>query len=110
MLQQDEPDDYVISTGERHLVKEFVEEAFGLLGLEWKKHVEIDPRYLRATDVDILVGDSSKARTRLGWKPKVKFKELVQIMVQADLELAKREAYMSNYQVEAGVKLQVGNP
>jgi GDPmannose 4,6-dehydratase len=97
MLQQEKPDDYVIATGQTHSVKEFVEEAFSLLGLDWRKHVEIDPRYIRPTEVDLLLGDFSKAKKNLGWKPKVSFKELVRIMVEADLELAKREAHMNNY-------------
>ena len=91
MLQQDVPDDYVIATEEAHTVREFVEEAFGLLGLEWEKYVEIDPRYFRLTEVDRLVGDASKARKKLGWKPKTKFKELIRIMVVADMELAKKK-------------------
>ena len=105
MLQQPEPDDYVISTGESHSVREFVEEAFGLLDLDWEKHVEIDPRYFRPTEVDFLVGDYSKARQGLGWEPKVKFKELVLTMVEADLELAMKEAHMQNYR-EAEPKLR----
>ncbi len=98
MVQQDEPDDYVIATGEAHSVREFVEEAFGLLDLDWTEYVEIDPRYYRPTEVDVLVGDASKAKKKLGWEPKVRFKELVKIMVQADLELARQEAYMNEYQ------------
>src|SRR5919108_1345783 len=111
MLQQDIPDDYVIATGETHSVKEFVEEVFGLLALDWQKHVEIDPRYVRPTEVDLLLGDYSKANKNLGWKPKVAFKDLVRIMVEADLELAKREAHMNNYkdQVEAKVEAEVEN-
>ena len=105
MLQQPEPDDYVISTGESHSVREFVEEAFGLLDLDWEKHVEIDPRYFRPTEVDFLVGDYSKARQGLGWEPKVKFKELVLTMVEADLELAMKESHMQNYR-EAEPKLR----
>jgi len=97
MLQQEKPDDYVVATRETHSVEEFVQEAFQMLGLDWRKHVEIDPRYLRPTEVDLLLGDCSKAEKELGWKPKVGFKELVRIMVEADLELAKREAHMSNY-------------
>jgi UDP-glucose 4-epimerase len=110
-LQQDKPDDYVIATGETHSVGEFVEETFSLLGLDWRKHVEIDPRYIRPTEVDLLMGDFSKARKALGWKPKVSFKELVRIMVEADLELAKREAHMNNYkdQAEAKVEAEAGN-
>jgi GDPmannose 4,6-dehydratase len=97
MLQQEKPDDYVIATGETHTVREFVEETFEILGLDWRRHVEIDPRYLRPTEVDLLLGDSSKAHNDLGWKPRVGFKELVRIMVEADLELAKREAHMSKF-------------
>jgi len=97
MLQRATPVDFVIANGESHTVKEFVEEAFGLLGLDWHKHVELDPRYLRPAEVDTLVGDSSKAERELGWRPKVQFKELVRIMVEADLELAKKETHMKNY-------------
>ncbi|HZM71289.1 MAG TPA: GDP-mannose 4,6-dehydratase [Candidatus Cryosericum sp.] len=86
MLQQDEPDDYVIATGETHSVREFCEEAFGLVGLDWRQYVEIDKRYLRPAEVDILLGDPSKAKARLGWEPKVKFKDLVKIMVEADVK------------------------
>jgi len=86
MLQQDEPDDYVIATGESHSVQEFLEEAFSYQGLNWKDYVEIDPRYFRPTDVGYLQGDASKAERKLGWKPKVKFKELVKLMVDADLQ------------------------
>jgi GDPmannose 4,6-dehydratase len=78
-------------------VKEFVELAFGLLDLDWQKHVEIDRRYLRPAEVERLVGDFSKAKRELSWQPKVQFKELVQIMVEADLELAKKEAHMNSY-------------
>ena len=101
MLQQDKPDDYVIATGETHTVREFVEESFQLLGLEWRKYVELDPRYLRPTEVDLLLGDYSKAQKYLGWKPKMSFKELVRTMLQADLELAKREAHMNGYRSDA---------
>jgi len=86
MLQQDEPDDYVIATGESHTVREFLEEAFSYQGLNWKDYVEIDPRYFRPTDVGHLQGDASKARKRLKWQPKVHFKELVKLMVDADLQ------------------------
>ena len=86
MLQQDEPDDYVIATGESHSVREFLEEAFSYQGLNWKDYVEIDPRYFRPTDVGYLEGDASKARKRLKWQPKVHFKELVKLMVNADLQ------------------------
>lgn len=86
MLQQQEPDDYVVATGETHSVREFVEEAFGHLGLPWKKHVVSDERYFRPSEVDLLIGDPAKAAKKLGWKPLVKFKELVQIMVDAEIE------------------------
>lgn len=86
MLQQDEPDDYVIATGESHSVKEFLEEAFKYKGLDWREYVEIDSRYFRPTEVDSLLGDASKARKKLLWEPKVKFKELVKLMVDADIK------------------------
>jgi GDPmannose 4,6-dehydratase len=86
MLQQPEPDDYVIATGETHSVRDFLDEAFGYVQLDWHKHVEIDPRYYRPTEVDLLLGDASKARSKLGWKPKVTFRQLVRMMVDADLE------------------------
>jgi GDPmannose 4,6-dehydratase len=91
MLQHDKPDDFVVSTGESHSVREFVELAFGFAGLDWRRVVEIDPRYLRPTEVDALRGDSSKARRVLGWKPKVTFAMLVQMMVEADHRLAIQE-------------------
>ncbi len=87
MLQKDTPDDYVVATGESHSPREFLDEAFGYAGMDWKKYVEIDPRYYRPTEVDYLLGDPSKAKEHLGWEPKVKFHELVRIMVDADLEL-----------------------
>jgi len=86
MLQQDGPDDYVIATGESHSVKEFLEEAFKYKGLDWREYVEIDSRYFRPTEVDSLLGDASKARKKLLWEPKVKFKELVKLMVDADIK------------------------
>lgn len=86
MLQHDEPLDVVIGTGEAHTVREFLEEAFGYVGLDWEKYVRIDPRYFRPTEVDYLLADASKAREILGWKPRVRFHELVRIMVDADLE------------------------
>ncbi len=91
MLQQPEPDDYVVATGESYSVREFLEEAFGLLDLDWRDYVEIDPRYFRPTEVDYLLGDPSKAKKKLGWEPKVSFKELVKMMVEHDLELARQE-------------------
>jgi GDPmannose 4,6-dehydratase len=90
MLQQDEPDDYVIATGETHSVREFLDEAFGRIDLDWKQFVEIDPRYFRPAEVDLLIGDASKARRKLGWEPKTTFKELVRTMVDADLADLKR--------------------
>jgi GDPmannose 4,6-dehydratase len=88
MLQQEQPDDYVIATGENHSVKEFVEEAFKVVGIEdWQKYVVAnESKYMRPAEVDYLIGDASKARKVLGWKPKTSFKELVKIMVEADLE------------------------
>ncbi len=85
MLQQDEPDDYVVSTGETHSVREFLEEAFTYVNLKWDDYVEIDPRYFRPAEVDLLLGDSTKAKQKLGWEPKVTFKGLVELMVDADL-------------------------
>jgi GDPmannose 4,6-dehydratase len=86
MLQQDKPDDYAIGTGETHSVKDFLVEAFGYAGLDWQEHVKIDPRYFRPLEVETLIADASKARKELGWSPKVGFKELVRIMVDADIE------------------------
>lgn len=92
MLQQDNPDDYVLATGETHTIREFCEEAFGYVGLDYKDYVEVDPRYFRPSEVDLLIGDHSKAKKVLNWEPKVKFRELVKIMMDADLELAEQEA------------------
>ncbi|HWD17702.1 MAG TPA: GDP-mannose 4,6-dehydratase [Verrucomicrobiae bacterium] len=89
MLQQDQPDDYVIATNETHSVREFLEHAFGHVGLNWEKYVEIDPRYYRPAEVDLLIGDSSKARKKLNWEPKTKFQDLVKLMVEADVKLLK---------------------
>lgn len=86
MLQHDTPDDFVIATGETHSIREFLEEAFGYLNMDWHEYVEIDPRYYRPAEVDMLVGDASKASKLLGWEPRVRFKELVRIMVDADLQ------------------------
>ncbi len=94
MLQQDKPDDYVVATNETHSVREFVEETFSLLGLDWEKYVQHDQRYERPAEVKLLIGDPAKARKQLGWEPKVKFKELVKIMVDADLKLAQSELHM----------------
>jgi GDPmannose 4,6-dehydratase len=100
MLQQDDPDDYVVATGERRSVRQFVEAAFGLLDLDWEQHVRIDERYLRPAEVERLQGDASKARARLGWEPKVSFEQLVEMMVTSDLELARQERAL----VDAGLK------
>ena len=86
MLQQDKPDDFVIGTGESHQVKEFIEEAFRYAGLDCQEYVRIDPRYFRPTETELLLADSPKAREKLGWSPKVSFKELVRIMVDADMD------------------------
>jgi len=86
MLQHDKPDDFVIATGETHSVREFLDEAFGLLKLDWRKHVEVDPRYRRPTEVDALQGDPSKAAKALGWRAKTTFRELVRLMVESDLQ------------------------
>ena len=100
MLQQDSPDDFVIGTGEMRTVREFIEHAFGRLDLDWKEYVEIDPRYFRPAEVDALQADPSKARRVLGWEPKVTFKELVRIMVDAEMEDLRRR--------QAGVLTPVG--
>src|SRR5712664_3743553 len=92
IMNADDPDDYVIATGETHSVREFIEKAFGHLDLDWQQYVEIDPRYFRPAEVDLLLGDASKARQKLGWEPRVSFDELVKLMVDHDLKLAKREA------------------
>jgi len=86
ILQQDKPDDYVVATGETHSVREFLEEAFTHVGLNWQDYVVVDPKYFRPAEVEFLLGDPTKARTVLGWKPRVGFKELVRIMVDADME------------------------
>ena len=90
MLQQDEPDDYVIATGQTRTVQELVETAFGHAGLDWRKHVVIDPKFIRPAEVDILVGDASKAKKKLGWEPTVTFDQMIAQMVEADLERHRR--------------------
>jgi GDPmannose 4,6-dehydratase len=89
MLQQDEPDDYVIATNETHSIREFLDVSFGHAGLDWKKYVEIDPRYYRPTEVELLIGDYSKAKKKLGWEPKIRFVDLAKLMVDADVQLLK---------------------
>ena len=96
MLQHDHPDDFVLATGEMHSVREFLEEAFGCVGLDWQKYTCHDDRYDRPSEVDQLLGDATKARRELGWEPKVTFRELVKIMVDADLALARHEAAVCN--------------
>ena len=87
MLQQPEPDDYVVATNETHTIRECIDVAFARLGLDWHQYVDIDPRYYRPAEVDLLIGDYAKAKTRLGWEPKTKFKELIELMVDADLRM-----------------------
>jgi len=97
MLQQDSPDDYVIATGESHSVREFVEEVFSYLDLDWQKYVEIDPRYFRPSEVDFLQGDASKAKKVLGWEPKVTFKELAKLMTDTDMKIAMEEKIIQDH-------------
>jgi GDPmannose 4,6-dehydratase len=104
MLQQDFPDDYVVATGQTHSVREFLEQAAACVDLDWTKVVELDPRYLRPTEVDILLGDATKARTRLGWAPRVDFQQLVALMMHNDMELARQEKTLR----EAGFTLPLG--
>ena len=101
MLQQEQPDDYVVATGQTHSVREFCEKAFARVGLDYRDHVKIDPRYFRPAEVDILLGDAAKARRQIGWEPKVSFDQLVDMMVEADLELAARDQTL----VKAGHKV-----
>ena len=103
MLQQDKPDDYVIATGQTRSIREFLDLAFEQVGLDWHDYVEIDPRYLRPAEVDLLQGDSSKARNLLGWRPKVSFEQLVAMMIESDWELARQEKLL----VENGMKISV---
>jgi len=105
MLQQDEPDDYVLATGETHSVEEFVGLAFAHAGLDWRRHVEVDPQYYRPTEIDYLLGDASKARRKLGWAPQTKFRDLVRIMVDADLRQLEESL---NGQAERRVSARAG--
>jgi GDPmannose 4,6-dehydratase len=98
MLQQEDPDDYVVATGESHSVREFVEEVFGCLDLDWRKYLEIDPRYFRPSEVDYLEGDASKAKTILKWQPKVTFKQLARMMTDADMKIAEREKIIKDHE------------
>jgi len=97
MLQQEQPDDYVVATGESYSVRAFLDEVFGHLNLNWQDFVKIDPRFYRPAEVDYLLGDPSKAMKKLGWKPKITFKELARIMTEFDLELAQREAHAASF-------------
>ncbi len=97
MLQQDRPDDYVIATGQTHSVREFLDEVFGCLDLDWHEYVEIDSRYFRPSEVDLLLGDASKARRVLNWEPRVGLPELARMMVDADMELARREQVVGRH-------------
>lgn len=103
MLQQDSPDDYVVATGETHSIREFLDETFAYLDLDWQEHVKIDQRYLRPTEVDLLLGDASKARKALDWEPKTSFCELIHMMVDSDLELAENERVVCEHR-----KLKIG--
>jgi len=98
MLQADSPDDYVVATGESYSVREFLDEVFGYLELDWQKYVEIDPRYFRPSEVDLLQGDASKARKVLNWKPRVTFKELARMMTETDMKIAQHEKIISDHQ------------
>jgi GDPmannose 4,6-dehydratase len=102
MLQQETPGDFVVATGEAYSVREFVEEAFAFAGLDSGRHVEIDPRYFRPSEVEYLLGDASKARKELGWKPRVRFKELVAMMVDHDIELGRQEKLVRQSRRNAG--------
>ncbi len=102
MMNAEEPEDYVIATGETHSVREFLEKTFSYLDLDWQEYVEIDPRYFRPAEVDLLLGDASKARRKLGWEPKVSFNQLVKLMTDHDLELAKQEAAARELKPSAG--------
>ena len=97
MLQQDAPEDFVIATGETHAVREFLDEVFGTLELDWQEYVEIDARYYRPTEVDLLLGDASKARQKLGWTPRVTFKELARMMTENDWKLAQQERLLADH-------------
>ena len=113
MLQQEEPDDYVVATGVTHSVREFLDLAFDYVNLDWNKYVEFDPRYLRPAEVDLLIGDATKAKQKLGWTPAVAFEELVKIMVDADLAALgidpPNDNNRSNSDNSAYIRLRVGN-
>jgi GDPmannose 4,6-dehydratase len=98
MMQQEKPDDFVIATGQTHSVREFLDEVFGYLKIDWEKHVEIDPKYYRPTEVDLLLGDPSKAKRILGWQPKITFRQLAKMMIEADMLLAENEKVVAEHQ------------
>ena len=100
MLQQDKPDDFVIATEQTHSVREFVEEVFQYLDLEWEKYVEIDERYFRPSEVDLLLGDASKARKILKWEPKVTFKQLARMMTDADMKIAENTKVIKEHNIQ----------
>jgi GDPmannose 4,6-dehydratase len=102
MLQQDQPDDYVIATGETHSVRELCDVAFSCVGLNYEDYVAIDPKFYRPAEVDTLIGDASKARAKIGWKPTVDFKQLIELMVEADLAALRSEAAGSFTQAKVG--------
>lgn len=104
MLQQEKPDDYVISTGQTHYIKEFVEEVFQYLDLDWQEYVEIDEKYFRPSEVDILLGDYSKAKKELNWEPKVTFKELAKMMTDVDMKIAEGERVVAEYENSSKAK------
>ena len=104
MLQQDTPDDYVIATGETYTVRQFLDEVFGYLGLDWKQYVQVDPRYFRPAEVDFLLGDATKAKQKLGWRPRVSMKQLARMMTEADWKLAKRERAVREHDAREAAK------
>jgi len=106
MLQQDAPDDYVVATGQTHSVREFLDEVFGYLELDWRQHVEIDPRYFRPSEVDLLLGDASKARRVLKWEPRVGFRELARMMTDEDMKKAGREQAVQAHEDRQAAKVR----
>jgi len=97
MLQQAQPDDYVVATGQTYSVRQFLDEVFGHLNLDWQKYVAIDPKYFRPTEVDLLLGNPAKAKKRLNWQPKVGFKELAQMMTESDWQIARKERLLKEH-------------
>ena len=104
MLQQDEPDDYVISTGVSHSVRDLVQVVFDYVNLNWENYVVVDPKFIRPAEVKLLLGESSKAKKILGWKSEINFEELVRMMVDKDLEKVKKNIHLSNIQAQKGTK------